>query len=59
MWKGYREAECAFLPVYENKGSGRCALFLAIYAPKKGIIEVWALQQGPKVVTFPATKTGR
>ncbi|BES87231.1 rab3 GTPase-activating protein [Nesidiocoris tenuis] len=61
MWKGYRDAECAFIPVEEDKGSGssRRALYLAIYAPKKAIIEVWALQQGPKIVSFHATKNGR
>lgn len=60
MWKGYRDAQCGFLPVEEKKpGRGRRALFLVIYAPKKGIIEVWALQQGPKISTFTATKNGR
>lgn len=61
MWKGYRDAECAFIPVEEDKGTGtsRKALYLAIYAPKKAIVEVWALQQGPKIVSFLATKNGR
>uniref|UniRef100_A0A146KRM5 Rab3 GTPase-activating protein non-catalytic subunit n=2 Tax=Lygus hesperus TaxID=30085 RepID=A0A146KRM5_LYGHE len=61
MWKGYRDAECAFIPVDEDKGSGssRKALCLAIYAPKKAIVEVWALQQGPKIISFVATKNGR
>ncbi|CAH1407132.1 unnamed protein product [Nezara viridula] len=60
MWKGYRDAQCGFLPIEEKKhGRGRRALFLVIYAPKKGIIEVWALQQGPKISTFTASKNGR
>uniref|UniRef100_A0A0V0G5R9 Putative rab3 gtpase-activating protein non-catalytic subunit n=1 Tax=Triatoma dimidiata TaxID=72491 RepID=A0A0V0G5R9_TRIDM len=61
MWKGYRDAECAFITVDEEKvpGAGRSALYLAIYAPKKGIVEVWALQQGPKVATLLASKFGR
>ncbi|KAK9507453.1 hypothetical protein O3M35_007305 [Rhynocoris fuscipes] len=61
MWKGYRDAECAFITVDEEKmpGAGRSAVFLAIYAPKKGIVEVWALQQGPKVTTLLASKNGR
>lgn len=61
MWKGYRDAECAFITVDEEKvpGVGRSALYLAIYAPKKGIVEVWALQQGPKVATLLASKFGR
>ncbi|KAF6207523.1 hypothetical protein GE061_015969 [Apolygus lucorum] len=61
MWKGYRDAECAFIPVDEDKGSGnsRKALYLAIYSPKKAIVEVWALQQGPKITSFAASKNGR
>lgn len=61
MWKGYRDAQCAFIPVEEKKlpGSGKRALYLVIYAPKKGIIEVWALQHGPKLSTFLAPKNGR
>ncbi|XP_014277856.1 rab3 GTPase-activating protein non-catalytic subunit [Halyomorpha halys] len=60
MWKGYRDAQCGFIPVEEKKpGRGRRALFLIIYAPKKGILEVWALQQGPKISVFNASKNGR
>lgn len=61
MWKGYRDAQCAFIPVEEKKipGSGKRALYLVMYAPKKGIIEVWALQNGPKLATFLSSKTGR
>ncbi|XP_014250236.1 rab3 GTPase-activating protein non-catalytic subunit [Cimex lectularius] len=62
MWKGYRDAQCSFLSIDEDEDnilSCRKALCLAIYAPKKGIVEVWALQQGPKLVTFQASKNGR
>lgn len=37
----------------------RIALFLAIYAPKKGIIDIWGIRQGPKIATFSASKNGR
>lgn len=63
MWKGYRDAQCGWVTAEEERQSGsdrkRSALFLVIYAPKKGIIEVWAMQQGPRVATFQATKYGR
>ena len=46
---GYREAECGWVMVGEEdhheeempKSSLRTALFLVIYASKRGILEVW------------------
>ena len=37
----------------------RTALFLAIYAPKKGVIDIWSMQHGTKITTFSASKQGR
>lgn len=71
MWKGYREAQCGWIEVYEDrhrtatgqkvhaKNNLRTALFLAIYAPKKGVIDIWSIQQGAKITTFSASKNGR
>lgn len=67
MWKGYRDSQCAFLNVLDpecksrrhDRRQARYALFLIIYLPKKGLIEIWALQQGPKVASFSALKHGR
>lgn len=68
LWKGYRGAQCSFLQVPDEERSKhvkgtpkkqRLALFLIIYTPKKGTIEIWALQQGPKIVTFTASKCSR
>lgn len=66
LWKGYRGAQCSFLQVPDeeraksSKGPRkRIALFLIIYTPKKGTIEIWALQQGPKIVTFSASKASK
>uniref|UniRef100_A0A1B6DPT0 Rab3-GAP regulatory subunit N-terminal domain-containing protein n=3 Tax=Clastoptera arizonana TaxID=38151 RepID=A0A1B6DPT0_9HEMI len=63
MWKGYRDAQCGWITAEEehqnNTERKRNTLFLVIYAPKKAIIEVWALQQGPRVATFMATKHGK
>ncbi|XP_059473324.1 rab3 GTPase-activating protein non-catalytic subunit [Neocloeon triangulifer] len=68
MWKGYREAQCGWFEVRDpaakqasskSKTRPRSALFLVIYVPKKGIIEIWAMQNGPKVASFNVTKEGR
>lgn len=72
MWKGYRDAQCGWIEVFEDKIRGlksnlskherpllRTALFLVIYAPKKGIIDIWSVQQGGKITTFSASKNGR
>ncbi|KAH0534432.1 rab3 GTPase-activating protein non-catalytic subunit isoform X1 [Cotesia glomerata] len=64
MWKGYRDAQCGWIEVTEDKRSKgtskkRSALFLVIYAPKKGIIDIWGVQTGSKITTFTASKNGR
>lgn len=64
VWKGYRDAQCAFVPVKEKtlKGvqtSRRKALFLVIYAPRLGCLEIWPLQYGPKVAAFTVSKSGQ
>ncbi|XP_053961505.1 rab3 GTPase-activating protein non-catalytic subunit [Anastrepha ludens] len=64
IWKGYRDAQCAFVPVKERSLKGvqtqhRKALFLVIYAPRLGCLEIWALQNGPKVAAFTVTKSGQ
>lgn len=64
MFKGYREAQCAFIQVPDekkskHKGHTRIALFLLIYSGKKGTLEVFALQKGRKIVTFTAAKHSR
>jgi hypothetical protein len=66
---GYRDAQCGWLEVREegrqhsinskNVPHPRVALFLVIYVPKQGIIEIWAMQQGPRVAKFTASRSGR
>ena len=58
MWKGYRDAQVGFLEqrmdMPQNKGeiSGKTGaknkvpLFLAIYAPLRGLLEVWKMKHG-------------
>ncbi|KAH8260306.1 hypothetical protein KR026_009269 [Drosophila bipectinata] len=64
VWKGYRDAQCAFVPVKERSVRGikthkRKALFLVIYAPRLGVLDIWALQNGPKVAAFNVAKSGQ
>lgn len=64
VFKGYREAQCAWLEVHDDmrsrsKGAVKKALFLVIYAPRRGFLEVFSMQQGPKVASFPVSKQGR
>ncbi|KAL7296960.1 hypothetical protein TKK_0009400 [Trichogramma kaykai] len=42
-----------------NSSRRRTALFLVIYAPKKGVIDIWSVQYGHKITTFSASKKGR
>lgn len=66
MFKGYREAQCGFLEVKNDaKGSAKQktgklrATFLVIYAPLKGILEVWPMQKGDRVAAFSAPRNGQ
>lgn len=75
MWKGYRDAQCGWLQVTEERHRNkqrtgrssetrstsqlRTALFLVIYAPKKSVIDIWSVRQGAKITTFTASKNGR
>ena len=71
---GYRDAQCGWIQVPEDlhqEMSGgksrhrhkqfgpRIALYLVIYAPRRGILEVWNTQQGPRVAAFNVPKSAR
>ncbi|XP_068227254.1 rab3 GTPase-activating protein non-catalytic subunit-like [Palaemon carinicauda] len=57
MWKGYRDADCGWLDLEsEWGGSKRRVSFLLIYAPRRGLLEVWTPQQGPRVAAFNVPK---
>ncbi|KAF3844617.1 hypothetical protein F7725_007780 [Dissostichus mawsoni] len=66
MWKGYRDAQLGWLQVPEERVDRelspsashprRHALFLVIYAPRRGILEVWGMQHGPRVGAFTVGK---
>ncbi|XP_057461936.1 uncharacterized protein LOC130752157 isoform X1 [Actinidia eriantha] len=68
LWKGYRDASCLFMEIlvnrdksmsssayYEHAKSDFC-LCLAIHAPRKGIIEVWQMRTGPRLMTIPCSR---
>ncbi|XP_078145700.1 rab3 GTPase-activating protein non-catalytic subunit isoform X1 [Centroberyx gerrardi] len=69
MWKGYRDAQLGWVQVSEGRGDResspsaqlprRHAQFLVIYAPRRGILEVWGTQQGPRVGAFTVGKQCR
>lgn len=41
IWKGYRDATVAWVNSSDDK---RTALFLAIFAPRRALLEVWNVQ---------------
>ncbi|KAJ9153504.1 hypothetical protein P3X46_026933 [Hevea brasiliensis] len=68
LWKGYRDASCFFMEMlvkrdnagasssyYEPSKSDYC-LCLAIHAPWKGIIEVWQMRTGPRLLTIQCAR---
>jgi hypothetical protein len=44
IWKGYRNARCGWLSDPSFGG-----FFLAIYAPMRGLLEVWKCPNGPRI----------
>lgn len=63
MLKGFRDAHCGWLLVEEeidrSETKRRRVEFLVVCVPKKGIVEIWTMQFGPKVTTFNVRKDGR
>ena len=67
---GYRDAQIAFIRTSEEEENNpkslnrhetgkRMALFLVIYAPRRGILEVWSCVNGPRVATFNIGKNAK
>ncbi|KAL8505706.1 hypothetical protein ACS0TY_016794 [Phlomoides rotata] len=68
LWKGYREASCLFVemlarkdksashPAFTEHSKSDYSLCLAIHAPRKGIVEVWQMRTGPRILTIPCPK---
>ncbi|KAI3703906.1 hypothetical protein L1987_74102 [Smallanthus sonchifolius] len=61
LWKGYQDASCLFVERLVNKDSQEhvkndYCLCLAIHAPRKGIVEIWQMRTGPRILTIPCPK---
>ncbi|KAL9671542.1 hypothetical protein QQ045_009111 [Rhodiola kirilowii] len=68
LWKGYRDASCLFMEMLVNKDAESSSsnyygavksdycLCLAIHAPRKGIIEVWKMRTGPRLLSVQCSK---
>lgn len=63
MLKGFRDAHCGWLLVEEDSDNKREAKrrvqLLVINIPKKGLIEIWTMQFGPKVISFNVQKDAK
>jgi len=65
--EGYRQAECAWLHAPAGKketttsvqGGNAWSLHLAIYVPKRGLLEVWPLLRGDRVGILDVGPHGR
>ncbi|PKA57504.1 hypothetical protein AXF42_Ash020748 [Apostasia shenzhenica] len=68
LWKGYREASCLFMEAlinrdmastsssYDEQRKNDYSLCLVIHAPRKGIIEIWKMRTGLRLLTIPCPK---
>ncbi|KAJ3683411.1 hypothetical protein LUZ60_013638 [Juncus effusus] len=66
LWKGYRDAHCLFVEMLATKDKSNnksygynksdYCLCLAIHAPRKGIIEIWQMRTGPRLLTIQCPK---
>lgn len=59
--KGYRKAQCAFIQVPDERKNrhrhgDKVALFLVIYSPQKGTIEIFTTQHLQRIAAFSASK---
>lgn len=65
IWKGYRDAQCAFIQVDEklskntHKQKRKHTTFLAIYSPRRSTVDVWCVERGKKLAVFPAGPHGQ
>ena len=71
MWKGYREARTAWLVqpntqphspaprqlLRTGRSPSPLSLFLLLYAPRRGLLELWAVPQGRRSAPFRPTRT--
>ncbi|XP_072938596.1 rab3 GTPase-activating protein non-catalytic subunit [Epargyreus clarus] len=67
LFKGCRDAQCAFVQIFDAESKKpqlsvvkeiRRAVFLIIYNPKKGLIDIRLMHRGNRVAVFTAAKNG-
>ncbi|VDN01140.1 unnamed protein product [Thelazia callipaeda] len=69
IWKGYRDARCAWLEglstldrkknKYELQVQPSTVLYLVIFAPRRGLLEAWSMQNGKRVFASQVDRDGR
>ncbi|VDK43018.1 unnamed protein product [Anisakis simplex] len=71
MWKGYRDARCAWIEstsnlhpndtqrFSDNRNQSATTLFLVIFAPRRGLLEIWSMQNGRRVYAMNVDRRGR
>lgn len=62
VFKGYRDAQIGWMCIddeTEDKNNKRYALYLIIYAPRRGLLEIWGCQQGIRVAAFNVGKSSK
>ncbi|XP_041984999.1 rab3 GTPase-activating protein regulatory subunit isoform X2 [Aricia agestis] len=68
LFKGCRDAQCAFVQIFDGENKKpqlstikdiRRAIFLIIYNPRKGLIDIRLMQRGSRVAVFTASKNGK
>ena len=54
IWKGYRDAQCAWLTRSPSpSASTPCDLYLVLYGWRREMLEVWPMRYGPRVCSIP------
>ncbi|XP_050673797.1 rab3 GTPase-activating protein regulatory subunit isoform X2 [Leptidea sinapis] len=68
LFKGCRDAQCSFIQLFDSDAKKpqlsvvkdiKRAVFLVIYNPKKGLVDIRLMQRGNRVAVFTATKNGK
>jgi Rab3 GTPase-activating protein non-catalytic subunit len=63
IFKGYRDAQIAWICVDDESDetiiNKRYALYLIIYAPRRGLLEIWGCQQGTRIASFNVGKDSK
>lgn len=65
MWKGYRDAQCVWVEAIQDENDAaasnnessarpirRRTSFLAIYAPRRGLLELWQARHGKRINAY-------